>query len=142
MPSGIHFIVKDTPDAFGNRTALRLWLSNVAKYEGLRLEELNYVLLTDESLLEYNRKYLDHDDFTDVITFDNGEQDGIISGDVLISYDRVKDNAKRLSLSTKTELRRVMVHGLLHLCGYNDKTAKQSITIRQKEDHYLSQFIQ
>ena len=119
-----------------DRTALRKWLHAVARDHGHSIGELNYVLLTDKALLEYNQRYLDHDEFTDVITFDGQTGTGV-SGDVLMSYDRIKENATSFGVSAQNELRRVMVHGLLHLLGHGDKTKAQKQQMRELEDRCL-----
>ena len=132
----IAFKAVDVPNAFRDRTALRKWLNAVARDHGHSIGELNYVLLTDKALLEYNQRYLDHDEFTDVITFDGQTGTGV-SGDVLMSYDRIKENATSFGVSAQNELRRVMVHGLLHLLGHGDKTKAQKQQMRELEDRCL-----
>ena len=135
----IAFKAEGVPNAFRDRTRLQRWLMSVARDHGHSINELNYVLLTDEALLVYNRRYLDHDEYTDVITFDG--QNGIgVSGDVLISYDRIKENAATYAVPTQHELRRVMVHGLLHLLGHGDKTKARREAMRSLEDKYLARF--
>ncbi|MCB9168779.1 MAG: rRNA maturation RNase YbeY [Flavobacteriales bacterium] len=126
-----------TTNAFRDRTALRQWLLRVAEAEGRRVGSITYVLMSDNELLAYNRQYLAHDDLTDVITFHEG-QDEDLEGDILISYERVKENAREYHVHHTAELHRVMVHGLLHLCGHQDKTAPQRTAMRQLEDRYLS----
>ncbi|MCO5267379.1 MAG: rRNA maturation RNase YbeY [Brumimicrobium sp.] len=101
------------------------------------LGDLALVIGTDEWLLEINQQYLQHDYFTDVITFDYCFDD-VVSGDLLISLDRVFDNAQTFNVSRETELNRVIIHGVLHLCGYKDKTEEDIKIIREKEDYYLS----
>ncbi|QQR87887.1 MAG: rRNA maturation RNase YbeY [Flavobacteriales bacterium] len=140
----IAFQFDGVPDAFRHRTALRRWLTTVAQREGRTIAQLTYVLLTDKALLTYNRQYLQHDEYTDIITFDTrfvmvsqSNQDKAIHGDILISYDRVKENAATYGVSAQHELHRVMVHGLLHLCGHGDKTDKQRAAMRGLEDKYL-----
>ena len=132
----IAFKAVDVPNAFRDRTALRKWLHAIARDHGHSIGELNYVLLTDKALLEYNQRYLDHDEFTDVITFDGQTGTGV-SGDVLMSYDRIKENATSFGVSAQNELRRVMVHGLLHLLGHGDKTKAQKQAMRELEDRCL-----
>ena len=132
----IAFKAVDVPNAFRDRTALRKWLNAVARDHGHSIGELNYVLLTDKALLEYNQRYLDHDEFTDVITFDGQTGTGV-SGDVLMSYDRIRENATSFGVSVQNELRRVMVHGLLHLLGHGDKTKAQKQAMRELEDRCL-----
>ena len=119
---------------------ISLWLSNVIKEEGKKIGELVYVLCKDEYLLEKNIQFLNHDTLTDVITFDYCEND-LINGDILISTDRVEENAKTYKVNYLTELHRVMVHGLLHLLGYKDKKEKDAKTMREKENYYLNMII-
>ena len=102
------------------------------------LNHLNYIFCSDNALLEINRTYLDHNFYTDVITFDLSSSPKEILADIYISVDRIKENAKSLNLFFKEEFHRVMFHGLLHLCGYNDKTKSQKELIRKKEDFYLN----
>jgi probable rRNA maturation factor len=132
----IAFKAIDVPNAFRDRARLRQWLSKVARDHDQSIAELNYVLMGDDALLEYNRRYLDHDEYTDVITFDGQTGNGV-SGDVLISYDRIKENASMFGVSAQQELLRVMVHGLLHLLGHRDKTKAQREAMRVLEDKYL-----
>ncbi|MBK9193507.1 MAG: rRNA maturation RNase YbeY [Flavobacteriales bacterium] len=136
----ISFAAQNVPDAFRARTLLRAWLLRVAKREGHSIEQLNYVLMTDNELLRYNRHYLGHNEYTDIITFDTseGRKGAVISGDILISYDRVKENARAFNVPAQQELKRVMVHGLLHLCGHGDKVEKQQRAMRALEDKYLA----
>ena len=119
---------------------ISLWLNNVIEEEGKQTGELVYVLCKDDYLLKKNIQFLNQDMLTDVITFDycKGE---IINGDILISTERVNENAKIYKVNYLTELHRVMVHGLLHLLGYNDKNEKDIRTMREKENYYLNKFI-
>ena len=124
-----------------HRQALKAWLKAVvnAELEGSKqLGTLNYILCTDDYLHQLNVSYLQHDTLTDIITFDTSEDEHRIAGDLFISVERVKDNAADFGVPTETELRRVMVHGLLHLLGYTDETDEQEQTMRAKEDAYLS----
>ncbi|TND10610.1 MAG: hypothetical protein FD123_252 [Bacteroidetes bacterium] len=144
IPGSILFFSDKTRFSFRNRAAVRAWLLQVIKKEKALPGDISYIFTSDKSLLGINKQFLQHDFFTDVITFDyctreKGKQ--IISGEIYISIDRVKDNARRLKISTAQELHRVMVHGLLHLCGHGDKTQKQQKTIRRLEDFYLSLLI-
>lgn len=116
---------------------IRYWLNKVAEKEGFVIDELNYIFVTDNYLLQINREYLQHDYLTDIITFDYVENHQV-KGDIFISIDRVKDNAQDFQVSTTEELNRVMVHGLLHLMGYNDHSDKQKAEMRKKEDSYLA----
>lgn len=117
--------------------AVAKWLQKVCVSEGKNLSEISYIFCSDDYLLDMNRQYLNHDFYTDVITFDYCEADDI-SGDVFISIDRVSDNAKKVRVAEKDELHRVMVHGLLHLLGYHDKEASDKEQMTSKEDFYLS----
>jgi rRNA maturation RNase YbeY len=122
-----------------NTEDLNLWLNSVIKEEGMVIGELVYVLCNDEYLLIKNIQFLNHDTLTDVITFDYSEEE-IISGDILISTERIVENAKIFNVNYLTELHRVMVHGLLHLLGYKDKIEKDADTMREKENYYLNKF--
>lgn len=135
----IAFIVHQVPSAFRERERLRKWLTAVAKDHGHSIGELNYVLMSDKDLLKYNREFLQHDEFTDVITFDGQTGTGV-SGDVLMSLDRITDNAKTFGVSAQHELRRVMVHGLLHLLGHSDKSAAKRKAMSTLEDKYLARY--
>jgi len=122
-----------------NTEDLNLWLISVIKEEGMLIGELVYVFCNDEYLLKKNIQFLNHNTLTDVITFDYSEEE-IISGDILISTERVVENAKIFKVNYLTELHRVMVHGLLHLLGYKDKIEKDANTMRKKENYYLNKF--
>jgi probable rRNA maturation factor len=133
----ITFRALGVPNAFRERGVLRKWLQAVARDHGQRIGELNFVLMDDKALLTYNRQYLGHDEFTDVITFDGQTGNGV-SGDVLMSHDRIRENAQAFGVSARSELHRVMVHGLLHLLGHSDKTRAQRTGMRELEDMYLA----
>jgi rRNA maturation RNase YbeY len=120
------------------KTRIRAWITNIAQQEGFTITELNYIFLNDEALLEMNKQFLAHDELTDIITFDNSEIKQKIEGEIYISVDRVKDNAKSFSTKFHVELCRVMIHGLLHLCGYKDKTKAQQTIMRIKENEALA----
>lgn len=119
------------------RTALKQFLVKLAMREGKRIEAINYIFTTDARVLEINREYLNHHDYTDIITFPLHDSGKAISADIYISTERVKENAAAFSSSFKKELHRVVFHGLLHLCGYKDKTQKDQLQMRQLEDKYL-----
>jgi len=133
----IAFKAIDVPDAFRERVRLRKWIHAVASDHGHSIGEVTFVLMSDKGLLPYNKRYLGHDEYTDVITFDLQTGTGI-SGDILIGYDRVRENAQVFGVSAQHELRRVMVHGLLHLLGHSDKSAAKRKAMRQEEDKYLA----
>lgn len=114
-------------------------IEKLAESESRTLGDINYILCSDPYLLDINRQYLNHDYFTDVITFDYSE-DNVISGDIFISVDTVADNAKEYGVTFEKELERVMIHGVLHLVGYNDKSDSEVKVMRSKENQYLSLF--
>jgi len=125
-----------------HKTKIRQWLNTVAQQEKNQIIQLNYIFCTDEYLLKLNQEYLNHHTYTDIITFDNSEKKESIESDVFISLDRVKENATSFKVRFAHELYRVMVHGVLHLCGYADKTKAEKEMMRSKEDFYLGKMIQ
>jgi rRNA maturation RNase YbeY len=137
LRSVIHYFTEDIRFSLKHKTIIKNWLKEAIAAEGYRLEELNFIFCSDEYLLGINQQYLDHDTYTDVITFDNSEALKTIVGDIFISVDRIRENAKQFEREFQDEICRVMIHGTLHLLGYKDKSkaAKQQMT--EKEDHYL-----
>lgn len=127
----------DLKTSFKARTKIKEWVNKAIKKEGYRLGELSYNFCSDEHLLQINIEHLQHDFYTDIITFELNENKTIV-GDVYISIDRVKDNAQQNNKTYSNELMRVIIHGALHLCGYKDKTKKEAALMREKEDYYLS----
>mgnify|MGYP001223319864 FL=1 len=119
-----------------NQQELRRWIKKVITSENKEMGEINYIFCSDEYLLEKNIKYLDHDTLTDIITF-NYCKGQIITSDIMISIDRVKENSTIFDNSFSEELHRVMIHGILHLIGYDDKTEKEKKLMREKENFYL-----
>lgn len=119
-----------------NKEAVSSWLNDIVIEENKILGDIVYVFCNDNYLLGKNIKYLNHDNLTDVITFDYSK-DKLISGDILISINRVQENANIFEVDFLNELQRVMAHGLLHLLGYNDKTKDEEKEIRKKENYYL-----
>lgn len=115
------------------------WINRVIQSEGFSVGQVDYIFCTDEYLLELNQEYLKHNTFTDIITFDYTDG-STISGDIFISTDRVKENAKEFKEDVLNELRRVMSHGVLHLAGYGDKSKEESKLMRQKEDEKIKMF--
>jgi rRNA maturation RNase YbeY len=115
------------------------WIKEVIAKEKASIGDLSYIFCNDTYLLEINKKYLNHNTLTDIITFDNNEDDSnLISGDIFISIDRVKDNSKHLNIPSDEELHRVIIHGVLHLLGYKDKKPADKAQMRKKEEAYLS----
>ncbi len=134
---GVHFFYIGDRFGFRSRNKLKFFLHTLFKREGRRLDSLTYIFCTDDYLLDINRRYLKHDYYTDIITFDLSIAPDAISGEIYISTDRVRDNAYALNQSFTAELHRVIFHGALHLCGYSDKTKMNQKIMRSKEDEYL-----
>lgn len=120
-----------------DRTALKTFLSTVFRKHNKQLSNLTYIFCSDDYLLAINKAHLQHDFYTDIITFDLSETLRHITGEIYISTDRVRDNAATLGLSIKKELHRVIFHGALHLCGYKDKSARHLKEMRGAEDWCL-----
>lgn len=139
MPeSSIQFFFEDTEpfELDSNRT--NTWLQQITQERNFTLGEVSYIFCSDNYLLDINKSYLNHDYFTDIITFDNSEQENLLEGDLFISIERVNENAKDNSVNSSIELRRVMAHGLLHLMGLKDKTSEQISEMRKSEEACLS----
>lgn len=120
-----------------NKTALKSWIALIIQKENKELGEINYVFMSDDDLIKTNIEFLDHHTYTDIITFDYCEGE-LINSDIFISVDRVKENATKFNTTFENELHRVMIHGVLHLCGYKDKTKKDAALMREKENSSLS----
>lgn len=118
---------------------ISIWLEDLILSENKKLGDINYIFCDDEYLLKVNQDYLDHDYYTDIITFDY-VKGKTISGDIFVSLPRILDNASTLSQDFESEFRRVLAHGLLHLCGYKDKRKEEESTMRQKEDFYINRY--
>jgi len=140
MPA-IQFFEEDISFKLKNKTGVRQWVTDTLAAEDFKLKELNYIFCSDAYLLQINQQYLDHDTYTDIVTFDNSEVDGIIVGDIFISVERIRENAQKFEQTEIDELHRVIIHGALHLAGYTDKTADDKKKMTQKEDFYLSKRI-
>lgn len=123
----------------GNEDAIAIWLSNVIESEKKKEGEINYIFCDDEYLHKINLEYLNHDTLTDIISFDY-TMGNELNGDIFISVERVKDNALDFNVAFEEELRRVLVHGLLHYCGYKDKSKEDELKMRAKEDEKLAMF--
>ena len=136
MDSNICFYNEDVTYRLLYKERIRLWLLDAIKQEKKQVGNISFVFCSDEYLLEINRQYLSADYLTDVITFDFTEENNI-SGDVFISVDRVKENAKQYKQKYFHEMLRVIIHGVLHLLGYKDKTEEEIKQMREKEDYYL-----
>ncbi|MFT3682387.1 MAG: rRNA maturation RNase YbeY [Ferruginibacter sp.] len=121
-----------------HRTHLKKFIASIFKKEKKHLKSLVYVFCSDKELLDINREFLSHDYYTDIITFTLSEQRGGIEGEVYISIDRIKENARSHEQTIQSELHRVMFHGALHLCGFKDKSGAEKKKMTSKEDQYLS----
>lgn len=142
MPkSAIHFFTEDISFTLKHKTIIRNWLKETIESEGYVLAELNFIFCSDDYLLNMNQQYLNHDTYTDVITFDNSEELKTIVSDIFISVDRIRENAGQFSRDFINEMCRVMVHGTLHLLGYKDKTKAAKLLMTEKEDQYLAKLI-
>ena len=134
----ITFFTEEIQYTLKQKTKIRSWIEATITNEGYQLEELNFILCSDEYLLRINQDFLSHDDYTDVITFDHSEELKTIAGDIFISLERIKENAASFGSTILDELCRVMIHGTLHLLGYKDKTKAAKTLMTAKEDFYLA----
>ena len=117
---------------FVKRTLYRLWIREMVQSKSKKIGDVNYIFCDDEYLLSINQQYLQHDTYTDIITFDYCEGD-VLNGDIFISIERVRENAQKVEVSFQEELVRVMAHGILHLCGYKDKKKSEAEEMRKQE---------
>jgi len=135
----IAFFTQEIDLEIKNKDALSAWVIRTIRKEAKIPGEINFIFCNDNFLIDINRKYLNHDYYTDIITFDNSDFENEISGDIFISYERVIENAKKLSVYIDKEMSRVVIHGVLHLIGYNDSKIKEIAEMREKEDYYIAQ---
>jgi rRNA maturation RNase YbeY len=142
MPSKskVYFFFHEKAFSLKERGKLKKQIAQIFKDERKRLDYLNCVFCSDSEILKINRQFLNHDYFTDVITFKFSETNSPIVGEIYISVDRIRDNAKKVNVSLTNELCRVIFHGALHLCGYKDKSRVDQKEMREKENFYLSSF--
>lgn len=124
------------PFKLKSKAVLKQWIQKVAAKEKKTIGRINYVFLNDEELLQINKEFLKHNTYTDIITFDYSEKSKL-SADIFISVERVKENSVKLSISFEEELHRVIIHGILHLCGFKDKTKIDSALMRKHENKAL-----
>jgi probable rRNA maturation factor len=136
MHSAISYNAENISFTIKNKRILSDWIKEIAKREGKNITTVSFIFCDDKFLLKLNKKYLKHDTFTDIITFDYCEG-GLISGDIFISIERVRENAVKFSKPFKEELCRVMCHGILHLAGFSDKKNSEMLAMRAKEDDCL-----
>lgn len=132
----ITFQTQDIQFRLDQKRRIKSWIRKVLRENGKKEKDLNFVFTSDEHLHAINLQYLDHDTYTDIITFDSSEGQ-IVAGDIMISLERVKENAVKYGVTFVEELHRVMIHGILHLCGYKDKSATENDLMRRKEDEAL-----
>ena len=136
----VHFFSEDIDFKLPEKLRRKRWLKQLAAEAGFRIKELNYVFCSDEYLYQMNVDYLNHDTYTDIITFDNSEKAKELEGDIFISVDRVRENAKSIQVEEEVELTRVLAHGLLHLMGYKDKAKEEASLMRSKEEEAIELF--
>lgn len=135
-PESIRFFFENKSVRLDERTRLKSYLLALFKKEKKRVDSVNYIFCSDKRILEINRQYLNHDYYTDIITFDLSESDSLIA-EIYISLERVRDNAKTQGVTLRSELHRVIFHGALHLCGYGDKSKAEIKVMRRKEEELL-----
>ena len=133
----VHFHVEHPNYKLSQPDEIKEWIRSACQEEKVRIEQLDFIFCTDEALLEINIKHLNHNTLTDIITFPYNEGE-VIQGDIFISVDRVNENASSFKVDKQDELCRVIIHGILHLVGYGDKTPADQAEMRKKEDYYLS----
>lgn len=140
----IHFYNQECDFLPRGRVKIARWVRETIHNEGYRVGEISYIFCSSQNHREMNRQYVGHDYFTDIITFDYSDLEGrgVVSGDIFIDYETVADNAQQLGTNPTEELHRVIIHGILHLCGYKDKTDAEEAQMHQKEDFYLARFPQ
>ena len=140
MPA--RFYKQDVTSGLRDKRKLSAYLDTLAQKHLKKLKKagLTYIFCSDEALLEINRQFLNHDTFTDIITFDLSENEEELTGEIYISTDRVKENADKFKTDYKDELHRVIFHGALHLCGFKDKTKKDQEAMRRQEDKCLADY--
>lgn len=138
----ILFFVEDCKFDLSKKLKRKKWLNTIAEAEGFKIKELNFIFCSDEYLYQINVNYLQHDTYTDIITFDNSEKENEIEGDIFISIDRVQENAAQFNISEEEELNRVLSHGLFHLLGYQDKKKTDAKIMRSKEQFAINLFEQ
>ena len=141
MPHTIFFNNADKSTSLRSRTELKTFINKQCLKEGVHIETLQYVFCSDTFLLDINKRFLNHNFYTDIISFDLSEQNGSLIGDVYISIDRVKENAKTEGNLYTHELLRVIFHGALHFCGYKDKKPADQKTMRSMEDKWLKAYL-
>lgn len=138
METLIQFFYEEVDFVLENERQIHDWILDSVSSEDFNAGVINFIFCSDDYLLDLNQRFLDRDTLTDVIAFDYGEDDGYISGDIFISVDRIHDNAMKFNIGTDQELNRVIIHGILHLCGYTDSSDEEKAAMTALEDKYLS----
>jgi len=133
----VSFFEEDIRYNLKDKLKVKQWIKDTIAAEGYQLDELTYIFCSDAYLLQINQQYLNHDTYTDIITFDNSAEKGFITGDIFISIERIRENAAKFDKSVVDELHRVIIHGTLHLLGYKDKSPVDRKNMTQMEDKYL-----
>jgi probable rRNA maturation factor len=133
----IHFFTEDVKEVRIPKRKVRTWVNQTITSYDKKLGDINYIFCSDEYLRQINIEYLNHDYYTDIITF-NYNEDKVVSGDIYVSLERVRDNAEEFEVSFHTELQRVVIHGVLHLVGFDDKTDEEKIQMRAAEDESIA----
>lgn len=138
--SNIYFFFQSNSVELNDRTKLKTFIKYIFKFEKSKVGNINFIFCTDKELLRINQTFLNHNFYTDIITFNLSDNKQIVDAEIYISLDRVRENANRLKTTLKSEIHRVIFHGILHLCGYNDKNKKEIEKIREKENFYLLKY--
>ena len=139
--ASVKFNYADRKLSINNKSKLKKFINNIFQEESIELNDLNYIFCSDDYLLQINNDHLQHDYYTDIITFTLEERGEPVIGEIYISLDRIKDNAITEKTNLLNEILRVIFHGSLHLCGYKDKKKDDIIIMRQKEDYYINKFL-
>lgn len=134
----VFFHSADRKLSLPNKIKIRQFIQDIFKEEKIELKRVDYIFCSDEYLLDINKRFLNHNFFTDTITFDLSDTKTMVEGEIYISADRIKENAFNLKIKPKEEFLRVIIHGALHLCGYNDETKNEILLIRERENYYLN----
>jgi rRNA maturation RNase YbeY len=134
----IYFFLEEVSYNLKDKKKIREWIIKSAENEDYTIGSLNFIFTNDNVLLQLNKEYLRHSTLTDIITFDLSEKERELSGDIFISIDRAKENSREFNDSLSDEVHRLIIHGVLHLMGYKDKTPEEKQVMREKEEFYLS----
>ena len=139
-PDNISFFSEEVDFEHPDAPRAQAWIAQIAAAEQASISDLNYIFCSDQYLHSINVQYLDHDNYTDIITFDNSGEEDVIESDIFISIDRIGENAQTYGVPFGDELTRVMAHGVLHLLGYGDKTESEKLKMREKEDYWKNRY--